>query len=213
MFILEKKMFAWVCLFLGAVCVSSVSFGENDPNIKATDLKTEMEKVSYIIGTQMATSLKNQNVDINMELLFRGIKDVLTGKEPLFDKSEVQAVMMEFSRKQRERRKEMARQALEKVGLSDRMDHKPSELSGGQRQRVAIARALVNNPEIILADEPTGNLDSKTGKEIMSMFDKLHKEGNTIIVITHEKEIADHSKRVILLKDGLIQSDKKTKKV
>ena len=112
---------------------------------------------------------------------------------------------------EREQRKEMARNALQKVGLDDRMGHKPSEMSGGQRQRVAIARALVNNPEIILADEPTGNLDSKTGEEIMVMFDELHKEGNTIILITHERDIAEHSERIILLKDGLIQTDEQLK--
>ena len=113
---------------------------------------------------------------------------------------------------EREQRKEMARKALQKVGLEERMGHKPSEMSGGQRQRVAIARALVNNPEIILADEPTGNLDSKTGEEIMVMFDELHKEGNTIILITHERDIAEHSERIILLKDGLIQTDESLKK-
>jgi len=97
--------------------------------------------------------------------------------------------------------------ALERVGLADRMKHKPSELSGGQRQRVAIARALVSNPGILLADEPTGALDSKTGVEIMNLFDELHKEGNTIIVITHEKEIAEYAHRTIFIKDGLIFSD------
>jgi putative ABC transport system ATP-binding protein len=108
-------------------------------------------------------------------------------------------------------RKKLAQQALERVGLADRMYHKPNELSGGQRQRVAIARALVNNPGIILADEPTGNLDSKTGHEIMEIFKKLHQEGNTIILITHEKEIADRSQRIIHLFDGKIVSDEKTR--
>jgi len=105
------------------------------------------------------------------------------------------------------RRRILAEEAIEKVGLTDRMKHKPSELSGGQRQRVAIARALVNNPSIILADEPTGNLDSSTGAEIMSVFDQLHQAGNTIILITHENDIADHANRVIKLKDGLVESD------
>ena len=107
-------------------------------------------------------------------------------------------------------RKNLARTALEKVGLGDRMHHKPNELSGGQRQRVAIARALVNDPAIILADEPTGNLDSNTGEEIMEVFEQLHKSGNTIILITHEEYIANHSKRVIRLLDGMIQSDQST---
>lgn len=104
-------------------------------------------------------------------------------------------------------RKLRARQALESVGLGDRMHHKPNELSGGQRQRVAVARALVNNPSIILADEPTGNLDSKTGEEIMMLFEELYQQGNTIILVTHEEYIAEHAKRIIRIRDGLIESD------
>lgn len=104
-------------------------------------------------------------------------------------------------------RTEKAEQALRIVGLEDRMTHKPDELSGGQRQRVAIARALVNNPAIILADEPTGNLDSKTSIEIMEIFNKLHESGNTIILVTHEHDIAEYAKRKIHLLDGLIASD------
>jgi putative ABC transport system ATP-binding protein len=99
-----------------------------------------------------------------------------------------------------------ARGVLEKVDLADRMDHKPSELSGGQRQRVAIARALVNNPSILLADEPTGNLDSVTSEEIMSVFDELHRVGQTIIMVTHEPHITAHARRVITLRDGMIES-------
>ncbi len=110
----------------------------------------------------------------------------------------------------RERRKR-AIEVIEKVGLADRMDHKPNELSGGQRQRVAIARALVNNPSILLADEPTGNLDTKTGNEIMELFEDLHKAGNTIIVVTHEEDIAAHARRVIRLRDGLLESDVRIK--
>jgi putative ABC transport system ATP-binding protein len=108
---------------------------------------------------------------------------------------------------EKNQRRELALLSLERVGLSDRVHHKPAELSGGQRQRVSIARALVNNPGIILADEPTGALDSKNGEEIMEIFSKLHSEGNTIIVITHENEIAAHCRRIIYLKDGIIHSD------
>jgi putative ABC transport system ATP-binding protein len=109
-------------------------------------------------------------------------------------------------------RMEQAERALTQVGLADRMSHKPNELSGGQRQRVAIARALVNNPSIILADEPTGNLDSKTGDEIMELFDNLHAQGNTIILVTHEDFIAEYAHRIIRLRDGMIESDKETAK-
>ncbi len=104
-------------------------------------------------------------------------------------------------------RMDRARQALENVGLGTRVDHKPNELSGGQRQRVAIARALVNSPSIILADEPTGNLDTKTSYEIMSLFQDLHDSGNTIIMVTHEDDIAHYSHRIIRLRDGLVESD------
>lgn len=109
-------------------------------------------------------------------------------------------------------RRERAIQALIDVGLKDRLHHKPNELSGGQRQRVAIARALVTNPAIILADEPTGNLDSKTGEEIMALFHEIHEKGNTIILVTHEEYIAEHAARIVRLKDGLIETDERVNK-
>ena len=112
-----------------------------------------------------------------------------------------------YSGMKRKERHERAQHALEIVGLTDRTLHRPLELSGGQRQRVAVARALVTEPSILLADEPTGNLDSTTGREIMSLFDELHESGNTIILVTHEQEIANHARRVIRLSDGAIVDD------
>jgi putative ABC transport system ATP-binding protein len=109
-------------------------------------------------------------------------------------------------------RKKRAAEVLQNVGLGDRAHHKPNELSGGQRQRVAVARALVTNPSIILADEPTGNLDTKTGEEIMILFEDLHRQGNTIILVTHEADIAEHAQRAIRLRDGMIESDEPVRK-
>ena len=117
------------------------------------------------------------------------------------------ALPMVYAGASKKERQERATQVLADVGLADRMDHKPNQLSGGQRQRVAVGRALVNSPSIILADEPTGNLDSKTGMEIMGLFDDIHAAGNTVIMVTHEEEIAAHAKRIIRLRDGIIESD------
>lgn len=117
------------------------------------------------------------------------------------------ALPMIYAGASKKLRAERATEVLSDVGLADRMDHKPNQLSGGQRQRVAVGRALVNKPSIILADEPTGNLDSKTGTEIMALFDEIHKKGNTVIMVTHEEDIAAHAKRVIRLRDGIIESD------
>jgi putative ABC transport system ATP-binding protein len=121
------------------------------------------------------------------------------------------ALPMVYAGAPKSQRHKRASEVLEDVGLADRMDHKPNQLSGGQRQRVAVGRALVNKPSIILADEPTGNLDSKTSLEIMQLFDDIHKAGNTVILVTHEEDIAAHAHRVIRLRDGVIESDTKTK--
>lgn len=117
------------------------------------------------------------------------------------------ALPMVYAGKSKAERTKRAEEVLTEVGLADRMDHRPNQLSGGQRQRVALGRALVNKPSIILADEPTGNLDSKTGHEIMALFEEIHKAGNTVIMVTHEEEIAAHARRVIRLRDGLVETD------
>lgn len=122
------------------------------------------------------------------------------------------ALPMVYAGLSKSARNKRAEEVLTDVGLADRMDHKPNQLSGGQRQRVAVGRALVNKPSIILADEPTGNLDSKTGVEIMALFDAIHAAGNTVILVTHEEDIAEHAHRVIRLRDGVIESDVKNEK-
>lgn len=121
------------------------------------------------------------------------------------------ALPMIYAGASKTERSNRASEVLTDVGLADRMDHKPNQLSGGQRQRVAVGRALVNKPSIILADEPTGNLDSKTSLEIMNLFDDIHANGNTVILVTHEEDIAAHAHRVIRLKDGMVESDTRTK--
>ncbi len=121
------------------------------------------------------------------------------------------AMPLIYAGKSREEREHIALEKLSSVGLADRVSHKPNELSGGQRQRVAIARALVNNPSIILADEPTGNLDTKTSDEIMAIFKKIHEAGNTIILVTHEAEVAQNAHRIVRLRDGMIESDTLTR--
>lgn len=126
---------------------------------------------------------------------------------PRYTSLENVALPLIYSGIPRSERDERARQALSAVGLEERMDHRPAELSGGQRQRVAVARALINNPSIILADEPTGNLDTKTSIDIMRLFEQIYKNGNTVILVTHEEDIALHARRIIKLRDGIIESD------
>ncbi|MDM1396154.1 ABC transporter ATP-binding protein [Myroides odoratimimus] len=121
------------------------------------------------------------------------------------------ALPMVYAGNSKAERNARAKEVLDQVGLSDRIDHHPNQLSGGQRQRVAVARALVNKPAIILADEPTGNLDTKTSVEIMSLFDEIHANGNTVILVTHEEDIAAHAHRIIRLRDGVIESDERIK--
>lgn len=152
------------------------------------------QEVSEKVDDELA-EIRNNKIGF----VFQGFN--LLHKLNAIENVELPLIYQGISTKERHRR---ANEALESVGLGDRIDHKPSELSGGQQQRVAIARALVTNPPIILADEPTGNLDSKSGKEVIDIFKRLHSEGNTIILITHNSEIAAEAKRVITIKDGKI---------
>ena len=162
----------------------------------------EGEKVHIMDDSQLA-SIRNRKIGF----VFQTFN--LLPKASALHNVEIPLV---YANIKKEKRLEMASNALISVGLDDRMHHRPNELSGGQRQRVAIARALVNEPSIILADEPTGNLDSKSGHEIMRIFDELHRSGNTIILVTHEDDIAKYSNRIVRLLDGKVVSDEPVKK-
>jgi len=161
--------------------------------------KLEDEPVGNLSDNQLA-EIRNKKVGF----VFQSFN--LLPRTTALHNVELPLIYSGVSRKERKRR---AQASLESVGLSDRMNHKANELSGGQIQRVAIARALVNNPSIIFADEPTGNLDTKSGEEIMIIFDRLNEEGNTIIMVTHERHIAEHARRIIHLRDGLIEQDER----
>ena len=161
---------------------------------------------SYMIANRDVSKMNdNQLADVrNKEIGF-----VFQTFNPIPRQTALQhvALPLVYAGAKKEKRILRAKKVLDEVGLSDRITHKPNQLSGGQRQRVAIARALVNSPSIILADEPTGNLDSSTSNEIMKLFEEIHKNGNTLIIVTHEEEIAQHANRIIRLKDGEIESD------
>lgn len=161
---------------------------------------------SYILnGTDVSKMDDNRLADVrNNEIGFVFQSFNLL---PKYSSLENVALPLIYAGVPKEERMKRARTALESVGLGERMEHKPSELSGGQRQRVAVARALINNPSIILADEPTGNLDTKTSVEIMNLFEQIYNNGNTVIVVTHEEDIAQHARRIIRLRDGKVESD------
>lgn len=162
-------------------------------------------------GTNVSTMTDNELAEVrNKEI---GFVFQTFNLLPRLSALENVALPLVYGGMSKSERLDRANEVLTSVGLGDRVDHKPNELSGGQRQRVAIARALVNRPSIILADEPTGNLDTKTSIEIMSIFEEIHKAGNTIILVTHEPDIAEHSHRIVRLRDGLIESDKRNENI
>ena len=175
-------------------CLDSPSYGE------------------YILnGTAVAKMLDNDLAEVrNKEIGFVFQSFNLLPRSTALDNVMLPLIYSGFSKSERLKR---GKEVLEQVGLGERMMHKPNELSGGQRQRVAIARALVNHPAIILADEPTGNLDSKTSVEIMGLFEEIHKNGNTIILVTHEEDIAQHAHRIVRLKDGIVERDYKNESI
>ncbi|HEX8517777.1 MAG TPA: ABC transporter ATP-binding protein [Bacteroidia bacterium] len=166
----------------------------------------------YILnGKSVAKMPDNELADVrNKEIGFVFQSFNLLPRSTSLDNVMLPLIYAGFSKDQRLAR---AKEVLEQVGLGERMMHKPNELSGGQRQRVAIARALVNKPAIILADEPTGNLDSKTSVEIMALLEEIHKQGNTIVLVTHEEDIAQHAHRIVRLKDGVVERDYKNESV
>ncbi len=163
---------------------------------------------TYILNDQNVSTLSdNELADIrNKEIGFVFQTFNLLPRQTALDNT---ALPLVYAGLNKPSRHEKAAVVLDQVGLGDRMDHRPNQLSGGQRQRVAVARALVNDPALILADEPTGNLDSKTSVEIMNLFNEIHARGNTIVLVTHEEDIAQHAERIIRLRDGMIESDTK----
>jgi putative ABC transport system ATP-binding protein len=168
-------------------------------------LDTPSDGEYWLNGTNVSTMLDDELAEVrNKEIGFVFQTFNLLPRLTALDNVALPLVYGGVSKTDRQAR---AREVLDAVGLGDRVDHKPNELSGGQRQRVAIARALVNNPSIILADEPTGNLDTKTSIEIMEIFEKIHNNGNTVILVTHEPDIAEHCHRIIRLRDGMVETD------
>jgi len=159
---------------------------------------------NYWLNNQEVSKMSDSDLSVvrNKEIGFVFQTFNLLNRLNAIDNVALPLVYAGIPKKQRE---EQAKLVLEKVGLKDRMNHKPNELSGGQRQRVAVARALVNNPSILLADEPTGNLDSKTSHEIMALFEEIYATGNTIVLVTHEEDIANHARKIVRLKDGVVE--------